>query len=69
MVTLQSLINYLIILCNIAAGVRILYCLIRIKANPDEASSYAKKITNLLIFLVLANLSLSLVSLILGYFT
>ena len=69
MSTLMELINYMIMLCNLAAGVRILYCLIRTKGNPDEAASYAKKISNLLTFLVIANSSLGFLSLILRYFT
>jgi len=68
MSTLIDLINYMIILCNAATGFRLLYCLIRIKANPDEASSYAKKMSNLMIFLVLANMSLVLLSVGLSYF-
>jgi hypothetical protein len=69
MSTLIDMINYMIILCNTAAGLRLLYCLIRIKANPDEASSYTKKMSNLMMFLVLANMSLVLLSLGLSYFT
>lgn len=69
MQTIIDLISFLIILCDIAAGTRILYCLIRIKSEPDEASSYGKKISNIMIFLILANVSMVLMQVVKSYFT
>ena len=66
--TLLDLIRFVIILCDLAAGTRCLYCLIRIIGDPDEAKAYGKKILNMLIFLILANTALALMSLIENYF-
>lgn len=59
MSTLLDLIDYFIILCDVAAAARILYCFIRMSAEPDEAKSYTRKIINIFIFLVLANTALA----------
>ncbi|WOO35768.1 hypothetical protein R2R35_18480 [Anaerocolumna sp. AGMB13020] len=66
--TLIDIIKYLIFLADIGAGFRALYCLIRIMANPDEVSSYTKKINHVLIFAVFANCSLALMLLVERYF-
>jgi hypothetical protein len=66
--TLIEIINFFILLCDAVAGVRLLYCLIRCISDPDEVSSYLKKIVNMLIFLVLANTCLASLVLVQGYF-
>jgi hypothetical protein len=65
---LKEIIVFLIIAINAGGAFRISYCLIRINGSPDELGSYMKKIINVLIFLVLANLSLSIMLLIRNYF-
>lgn len=67
--TLLDLIRYSIIACDLAAGTRLLYCLIRIMGNPDEAKTYTKKIINMLIFLVFANTALVTMTLVENYFS
>ncbi|SFR77625.1 hypothetical protein [Anaeromicropila populeti] len=54
--TLQEVINYLIELADAGALARILYCFIRIKINPDEASAYLKRIKHAIWFVLLANM-------------
>ncbi len=67
--TLLDLIRYLIIICDLAAGTRFLYCLIRIIGDPDEAKTYSKKIINMMIFLVFANTALVTMTLVEHYFS
>jgi hypothetical protein len=66
--TLIDIIKYIIYIADAGAGFRILYCLIRIMANPDEVSSYMKKVNNVLIYAVFANCSIALMLLIERYF-
>jgi hypothetical protein len=68
MITLVDLIQYLITLCNVAAGARILYCLVRMKADQDEAPTYIKRIIHVLMFLVLANTALGTMVFIRTYY-
>ncbi|BCN29527.1 hypothetical protein [Anaeromicropila herbilytica] len=68
MTTLKEIINYIVLLCDVGAGARILYCFLQIHSNPDEEKSYLKKIRNVVIFLILANSALALKELITRYF-
>jgi hypothetical protein len=68
MSTLLEIISYFIVLCDAGGASRILYCLIRAQAEPDEFPSYLKKIIHVLIFLVIANVCLSLNLLVQSYF-
>lgn len=68
MENLKELTLYLIILINAGGGARLLYCLIRVMGSPDELGSYLKKMSNVLIFLVLANSSVALMFVIRSYF-
>lgn len=66
--TLLDVIDFFIILCDVAAALRIGYCIIRIMSNPDDTGSYIKKIINMLIFLIMANTCFVSLVLVQDYF-
>lgn len=66
--TIKDIINYLIIICDSAGALRLLYCIIRIMGSPDEAKSYEKKMINLIIFLIIANSLYGVTTVIKSYF-
>lgn len=68
METIKDIINYLIIICDSAGALRLLYCLLRIMGSPDEAKAYEKKMINLTIFLIIANSLYGVTTIIKGYF-
>lgn len=59
MSTLKQLNNVFLYLIEVGGIARIIYCFNRSAANPDEAQSYCKKGKNLVIFMILANVVLS----------
>ena len=65
--TLKQLINYFLVLIDVGAVARILYCFIRTMINPDEGASYFKKGKNLIIFMALANAALGITFLVQKY--
>lgn len=69
MKTLLEIINYLVVLIDIGAGSRIIYCLIMINSEPDDIKTYTKKIKNLIIFVILANTALSFKIMLERYYT
>lgn len=67
--TIKEAITYLLMLIDAGAIVRLVYCLIRITFNPDELTSYKKKMINLGIYIVLATCILGLAFDIKSYVT
>lgn len=59
MSTLKQLNNVFLLLIEVGGLARMIYCFNNSMANPDEAQSYLKKGKNLLIFMILANVVLS----------
>lgn len=69
MVTIKDAIAYLLMLIDVGSVLRLSYCLIRIIFNPDELTSYKKKMINLCIYIVLATCIMGLAFDIKSYVT
>lgn len=68
METILEIRKVLLILIPSGVAMRIILCLIYSAANPDDASSYKKKILHALIFMVIAETIAALSNTIIGYF-
>lgn len=64
----KEMVDYFIYLIPIAAGVRILLCLVRMNANQEEATMYLKRIKNTVIFAVFAVVIWELKDIALSYY-
>lgn len=68
MIYLNSLILALQALVTAGAGVRAVMCIIRITADDEQASSYKRRLKNLLIFTVVSVSVLQLLKMIYSYY-
>lgn len=68
MKTLKELTDALLVLTDAGAGMKLIYCFLRIHFNPDETNSYKRKMVNLGIFCVLATCCIVVKSIIEKYF-
>jgi hypothetical protein len=67
--SLKELIIFLLVLIPIGGVARIAYCSIEININdPDEAKGYKKRIRNVFIFVLAAELINSIVLLVQSYY-
>lgn len=64
----KEMADYFIYLIPIAAGVRILHCIVRMNANQEEATMYLKRIKNTVIFSVFAVVIWELKDIALSYY-
>ena len=64
----KEMVDYFIYLIPIAAGARILLCLVRMNANQEEATMYLKRIKNTVIFAVFAVVIWELKDIALSYY-
>lgn len=69
MATIKEMADYLIILVRAGAGLRAVYCFIRMGMNEEETSMYKKRLRNVVIFYILAELSWQLKDMVMGYYT
>lgn len=65
---LDQMIKALLLILPGGAGVRAVVILLRMQADPDQASLYKRRLVNLLIFLVIAESVVALLNTILSYF-
>lgn len=61
--------NWLLILINAGAAIRIIACAIRIMHSEDEKTSQVKRIKNTLIIVSFCNLIVAFKDVLLGYLT
>lgn len=67
--TLNELINILrTIIIPSGVVLRVLYCLIKMMYSEDEVSIYKKRIVNIIIFGIIAEIILSIKDMIRGYY-
>jgi hypothetical protein len=64
----KQMADALIILIRVGVAMRVVYCLIKIGVNEEEASIYKKRARNTVFFYVLAELIWELKELVLGYY-
>jgi len=64
----KQMADALILLIRVGVGMRVVYCLIKIAVNEEEASIYKKRAKNTVLFYVLAELIWELKELVLGYY-
>lgn len=64
----KEIADALIMLIRVGVGMRVVYCLIKIAVNEEEASIYKKRARNTVIFYVLAELIWELKELVLEYY-
>lgn len=57
-----------VMLIRVGAGLRVIYCFIRMGASEDESSMYKKRAKNTLIFYILAESIWQIKDLVLGYY-
>ncbi len=57
-----------VMLIRVGAGLRVVYCFIRMGASEDESSMYKKRAKNTLIFYILAESIWQIKDLVLGYY-
>lgn len=65
----RQLINWLLIILPSAAGVRIILCLATISTDPDSEQSCKKRIRNAVVFTIIGECAMGLISSIAGYFS
>lgn len=63
-----GLVSFLQILIPLAAVPRVIYCLIYISMDNDQAASYKRRIRNLIVFVVLAECIGELILVIKNYY-
>lgn len=68
MSTINQLIDALKILIGVGVTGRVIFCLIKIMCSEEERSSYKRKIINIVIFGVLAELSLVIKDVVMYYY-
>ena len=64
----KQMADALILLIRVGVGMRVVYCLIKIAVNEEEASIYKKRARNTVFFYVLAELIWELKELLLRYY-
>ena len=57
METIKEISDVFLILIRAGTAMRVVYCFVMMSSNEDEEKSYKKKITNIIIFYILAELS------------
>lgn len=57
-----------VMLIRVGAGLRVVYCFIRMGASEDESSMYKKRAKNTLIFYIIAESIWQIKELFLGYY-
>jgi hypothetical protein len=65
----KEMADALIMLIRVGVGMRVVYCLIKIGANEEEASIFKKRARNTVFFYVLAELIWELKELVLKYYS
>ncbi|EQB86607.1 hypothetical protein J2Z44_002346 [Clostridium punense] len=58
-----------VMLIRVGAGLRVVYCFIRMGASEDESSMYKKRAKNTLIFYILAESIWQIKELVLAYYS
>ena len=58
-----------VMLIRVGAGLRVVYCFIRMGASEDEGPMYKKRAKNTLIFYILAESIWQIKDLVLGYYS
>jgi hypothetical protein len=58
-----------VMLIRVGAGLRVVYCFIRMGASEDEGAMYKKRAKNTLIFYILAESIWQIKDLVLGYYS
>ena len=58
-----------VMLIRVGAGLRVVYCFIRMGASEDEGPMYKKRAKNTLIFYILAESIWHIKDLVLGYYS
>jgi len=66
--TINELINALKLLIGVGVGTRVIFCLIKMMYSEDEKSHYKRKIINIIIFGVIAEVSLVIKDVIMFYY-
>lgn len=66
--TINGLINALKLLIGIGVGMRVIFCLIKMMYSEDEKNHYKRKMINIIIFGVIAEVSLVIKDVIMYYF-
>ncbi len=66
--TINSLISVLKLLIGIGVGMRVIFCLIKMMCSEDEKNHYKKKMINIIIFGVVAEVCLVIKDVIMYYF-
>lgn len=64
----KQMADALILLIRVGVGMRVVYCLIKIAVNEEEASIYKKRAKNTVLFYVLAELIREIKELTLYYY-
>lgn len=54
--TLKEVINFIIGISDAGATARVIYCCIKLNANPDDQKLYEKRIKHAIEFAIVANL-------------
>lgn len=65
---IKEMADAFVMLIRVGAGLRVVYCFIRMGASEDESSMYKKRAKNTLIFYILAESIWQIKELVLGYY-
>ncbi|MEM5780049.1 MAG: hypothetical protein AAGU02_02750 [Lawsonibacter sp.] len=68
METIDQMISWLLVFIPLGGTARILYCLAAMSADSDARDSFQKRIKNILIFIVVAEILSGLLKLIAHYY-
>lgn len=68
MTTINGLINTLKILIGIGVGMRVVFCLLKMMYSEDEMHHYKRKMINIIIFGIIAEVSLVIRDVVMYYY-
>ena len=68
MSTINELINVLKVLIALGVTMRVIYCLIKMMYSEEDRSSYKRKMINIIIFGIIAELSLVIKDVVMYYY-
>lgn len=66
--TIQEFTDFLLILIPIGVAARVVYCLLQLPLDEEQAPTYKRRIRNALVFLVLAECITGLLAVVQAYF-
>lgn len=66
---IKEMADAFVMLIRVGAGLRVVYCFIRMGASEDESAMYKKRAKNTLVFYILAESIWQIKDLVLGYYS